>query len=227
MGSPSSPDSTRPRSQCFSASTAATGSTSFSYSTFSYSTFFFFLLLSSSSSSSFSHSLLIHFLSSFFLLMVNGRREGVPAGQEGSLSLAKQIAEDPFLLFEGIYLHAGHSYECKGREEIQKMSDEERHVAATFAERLKKEGIQVKTVSVGSTPTCSHPLKWDGCTEIHPGNYVFYDCQQVAIGSAAWEDCAAFVLTRHFSDFFFFSLPFLRVHSFSHIFFVLSTNLVS
>jgi len=35
-----------------------------------------------------------------------------------------------------------------------------------------------------------------GCTEMHPGNYIFYDCQQVAAHSANWEDCAGMVYTR-------------------------------
>ena len=51
-------------------------------------------------------------------------------------------------------------------------------------------------VSVGATPTCSRGRDWSGCTELHPGNYLFYDVQQVAAGSATWDECACFVLTR-------------------------------
>jgi len=54
----------------------------------------------------------------------------------------------------------------------------------------------VPVVSVGATPTCSRGRNWAGCTELHPGNYLFYDVQQVAAGSATWADCACAVLTR-------------------------------
>jgi D-serine deaminase-like pyridoxal phosphate-dependent protein len=48
----------------------------------------------------------------------------------------------------------------------------------------------VEDVSVGSTPTARHALGVDGVTECRPGNYVFHDASQVALGTCAPEDCA-------------------------------------
>ena len=54
---------------------------------------------------------------------------------------------------------------------------------------------QVPVVGVGSTPTCSNPpAALPGVTEMHPGNYIYYDTmQQVLLGwrrlgfSKKWE----------------------------------------
>ena len=35
-----------------------------------------------------------------------------------------------------------------------------------------------------------------GITELRPGNYVYYDRTQVALGAASWDDCALTVLAR-------------------------------
>lgn len=43
-----------------------------------------------------------------------------------------------------------------------------------FHFRLKDAGISCKS-SIGSTPSCSHPVKdMAQLSEVHPGNYVFY-----------------------------------------------------
>src|SRR5437764_606511 len=52
------------------------------------------------------------------------------------------------------------------------------------------------TSGVGSTPTAMHSGKVPGVTEIRPGNYVFYDRMQVALGVATLADCALSVLVR-------------------------------
>ncbi len=43
-----------------------------------------------------------------------------------------------------------------------------------FSGRLKAAGITCKS-SIGSTPSCSHPVKDMALlSEVHPGNYAFY-----------------------------------------------------
>ena len=63
--------------------------------------------------------------------------------------------------------------------------------------------MAIAVVSVGSTPTCAGDDEFPGVTEIHPGNYVFFDRQQQAVGGCQEEDIAASVLTRvvgHYRD---------------------------
>ncbi len=48
--------------------------------------------------------------------------------------------------------------------------------------RLESLGISVPSIGLGSTPSCSVQKKpLEGLTEIHPGNYVFYDAMQVKV----------------------------------------------
>ena len=54
----------------------------------------------------------------------------------------------------------------------------------------------VEEISVGATPTARFSLKQDGITELRPGNYIYFDRTQVALGAATWDDCALTVLAR-------------------------------
>jgi D-serine deaminase-like pyridoxal phosphate-dependent protein len=69
------------------------------------------------------------------------------------------------------------------------------------AERARKQGARIDEISVGSTPTARFSAKTAGLTELRPGNYVYFDRAQVALGAATLQDCAltvlATVVTRH------------------------------
>uniref|UniRef100_A0A3B3Y2A0 D-serine dehydratase-like domain-containing protein n=1 Tax=Poecilia mexicana TaxID=48701 RepID=A0A3B3Y2A0_9TELE len=96
----------------------------------------------------------------------------------------------------GVYAHCGNTYNCKGVEQIQAVAQETTSFTLQFMEKLKAVGISCKS-SIGSTPSCSHPVSDMGkLSEVHPGNYVFYDVQQSMIGSCGLEDVAVRVLTR-------------------------------
>ncbi len=56
--------------------------------------------------------------------------------------------------------------------------------------------MQVDEISVGATPTARFSLQLEGITEIRPGNYIYFDRTQVALGAATWKDCALTVLAR-------------------------------
>lgn len=121
-------------------------------------------------------------------------RAGVdPEGTEGPV-LARRIQASPHLDFDGVLAHAGHSYACTSIEEVVQVAEAERAVTVGFAERLRAEGIEVRTVSVGSTPTAVHGPDWTGVTELRPGNYAFFDAFQAGIGSCTTDDCAMTVL---------------------------------
>jgi len=62
------------------------------------------------------------------------------------------------------------------------------------AERCEHEGLPIREISVGSTPTAGVAAAVDGVTEIRPGTYVFNDVQQIRLGIATQETCAATVL---------------------------------
>ena len=64
------------------------------------------------------------------------------------------------------------------------------------AKPSRRAGVEVAEISVGATPTVRYSVGVPGITEIRPGNYIYFDRTQVALGAAAWDDCALTVLAR-------------------------------
>ena len=92
--------------------------------------------------------------------------------------------------------HSGHAYAATSAEEAEAAAAEERRAVVALAERLRDDGFEVPTVSVGSTPGMAAVEDLSGIDEARPGNYCFYDGTQAALGSCAWSDCAVTVLTQ-------------------------------
>jgi D-serine deaminase-like pyridoxal phosphate-dependent protein len=119
-----------------------------------------------------------------------GVRPGEPA-----LGLLQDIRNLPGIRFRGLFTHAGHAYGKVSIEEILEVSRQESRAVVETAGCLEEAGIHSEVVSIGSTPTMK---VWEGCkgvTEIRPGNYVFHDAMQVALGVAQPQDCALRVLS--------------------------------
>ncbi len=55
-------------------------------------------------------------------------------------------------------------------------------------------GLALEEVSVGATPSLRFSAGQKGITELRPGNYVYFDRTQVALGAATLDDCALTVL---------------------------------
>ncbi|MFI5166495.1 MAG: alanine racemase [Thermoanaerobaculales bacterium] len=121
-------------------------------------------------------------------------RAGVDPAHKESIAFAARLARSPHLDFRGILTHAGQSYRCRNAEELRGVAAHERDVMVGFAARLRAAGVQVEEVSIGSTPTLVTAEDLTGITEARPGNYVFFDATQVAIGSCRREDVAFSVL---------------------------------
>src|SRR3989442_645409 len=79
------------------------------------------------------------------------------------------------LRFAGILTHAGQSYHCGTREERLAVARHERDAMVEVAGRLRQSGIEVPTVSIGSTPTLTIVDHLDGIDEARPGSYIFFD----------------------------------------------------
>ncbi len=123
-----------------------------------------------------------------------GGRTGVNPERSESVALAHQLATAPGLLLRGLLTHAGHVYGSRDRAEAAAVAAQERDVTVAFARRLRRKGLAVPEVSVGSTPTVCAGTDLAGVTEARPGNYVFFDAFQAAIGSCSFDDCAFTVL---------------------------------
>jgi D-serine deaminase-like pyridoxal phosphate-dependent protein len=133
-------------------------------------------------------------LSAFLKVDCGYHRAGVDPEREESVALAVRMARSPHVAFDGILTHAGHSYHASSPEEIRAVAETERSVMVRFAEKLARAGAPPPEVSVGSTPTVSLGESLEGVTEARPGNYIFFDRFQAAVGSCSLSDTAFSVL---------------------------------
>lgn len=122
-------------------------------------------------------------------------RAGVDPRSEHAVEVARAVVEAPTLRFDGILSHAGHTYSAASPDDVAAVAEEERAVMVEFAERLRQDGIEVPTVSVGSTPGMRAVRDLSGVQEARPGNYALFDYMQVTLGSCTAAECAATVLT--------------------------------
>ncbi len=121
-------------------------------------------------------------------------RCGVEPDSKEALEIPKRISDASNLRFAGILTHAGHSYHYHSRDERLTVARHERDVMTQLAAELRDSGIEVPTVSIGSTPTITVVDHLDGIDEARPGNYIFFDAFQESIGSCTLDDCALTVL---------------------------------
>jgi len=121
-------------------------------------------------------------------------RAGVDPSSRYGLEVARELGAERGLVFDGILSHSGHAYHTRNRDEAAQIAEQERQVMVWFAELLRKDGLPVPSVSVGSTPAMTAAKSLTGVTEARPGNYIFYDRTMVLIGSCEPEDVAVTVL---------------------------------
>jgi D-serine deaminase-like pyridoxal phosphate-dependent protein len=122
-------------------------------------------------------------------------RAGVDPDNPDSVRLATALGRSDAVRFNGLLTHAGHSYHSKTREDIARVAAEEAACLTRFRALVASEmGLDELVRSVGSTPTASVVERFADCDEVRPGNYVFFDAFQSAIGSCAPRDVAVSVL---------------------------------
>ena len=122
------------------------------------------------------------------------RRLGTEPGEQTASILASLVDRTQGARFAGLLAFAGHVYSAGSPKEIVQCAQDEGEAVRHTAEALARHGIEASTLSVGTTPTAHH-LEHEGpVSEARPGNYVFYDATQVALGIASEADCALSVL---------------------------------
>jgi D-serine deaminase-like pyridoxal phosphate-dependent protein len=107
----------------------------------------------------------------------------------GEAVVVADAARRAGLAVAGVFTHGGHSYRPGRRTEVaaQEVASLE---AAALA--LESAGIDVETISAGSTPTMLEAAK-GRVNEIRAGTYVLGDRQQWALGSIPPDGVAVFV----------------------------------
>lgn len=111
------------------------------------------------------------------------------------VAFVKWVCEHENVNFNGLLTHAGHAYGSSNLSEVREIGHQEGKIMVATANALRRSGISVKEVSIGSTPTARFGGAVSGVTEIRPGNYVFNDATQVALGVARPDQCSLKVRT--------------------------------
>jgi D-serine deaminase-like pyridoxal phosphate-dependent protein len=119
-------------------------------------------------------------------------RFGTAPGQRTAQLIADAVASAPSCSFDGLLAFGGHAYNGA----VAAAAEDEREAIRTTLAALDARGIEARVRSIGTTPT-AHVLENPAAeiTEIRPGNYVFYDATQVALGVVDETRCALTVLT--------------------------------
>ncbi len=121
-------------------------------------------------------------------------RAGVDPTTEYALQVAAGIDAAESLSLAGLLSHAGQAYQATSIAHIKAIAEEERGILVDFKARLVAAGYGRPMISVGATPTMWHCESLEGIDEARPGNYVFHDRTQLALGSCQAGDCALTVL---------------------------------
>lgn len=125
---------------------------------------------------------------------VGFHRCGIDPSAAGTVAMIKQVASLPGLRFKGLLSHAGHAYHAHSEDELCRMANDEAATLRDLVAQCRRAGVSVEEVSAGATPPARFSLQQDGFTEFRPGNYVYFDRTQVALGAATLADCALTVL---------------------------------
>jgi len=124
---------------------------------------------------------------------VGFHRCGIDPGSPAADGTVRAIASMRGLRFLGLLSHAGHGYHATTEAEARAIAVEEAQILRDLA---AASDVPCNEISVGATPTARFSVEQQGITEMRPGNYAYFDRTQVALGSAAWDECALTVLAR-------------------------------
>lgn len=126
----------------------------------------------------------------FFIKIDTGyHRAGVEATNVSTINAILKSSLSPFLYFEGFLTHSGHAYHVKDQAELSAIQQNTSEKLLMLKKKYQTQYPDI-ILSVGDTPTCSQlPIK-SGIDEIRPGNFVFFDVMQFALGSCTLENIA-------------------------------------
>ncbi len=118
----------------------------------------------------------------------------VGVSEQDAEPLATAIAGLDGLALRGVCIHEGTVYgepdparrRALGRDQVSRLAE--------VGQRLRDAGLPVDVVSCGATPSFRDVVDVEGMTELRPGNYVFYDAMQAALGVVDADRCALSVL---------------------------------
>ncbi len=126
----------------------------------------------------------------FIKIDVGSHRTGV---DPSNIRLIENILEEAelssHLTFKGFLSHAGHTYQCRAKQDVLNIHNESRHIMGMLKQQFISRYPDL-IISLGDTPGCCMAEDFGGVDEIRPGNFVYFDLTQVAIGAADYDQVA-------------------------------------
>lgn len=113
--------------------------------------------------------------------------------KEEILLVVKALQQSKKLRFHGLLTHAGHSYHASSLFALKEIYHDTVTKLNVLREYLLQNGVLTVELSYGDTPTCSVMDKFYGIHEIRCGNFIYFDVQQLYLGTCYQEDIAAAV----------------------------------
>lgn len=106
------------------------------------------------------------------------------------LDFLQKVTASENLNLKGLLTHAGQTYRTNSASTAIAMHKASTDRMLLLKDYLSKKGYPDLQISVGDTPGCWLSDQLGGVDEIRPGNFVFFDCHQVEIGTCQAQDIA-------------------------------------
>ncbi len=152
------------------------------------------LLVESSESVLFLHNNLLHPCDIWIKVDTGAQRTGLSWQEpQAVIDIAKRIQKSQNTNLRGLLTHAGQTYQAHGTAQICPIYHESVARINQVHAALTAEAFRDIEISVGDTPGCSVCPDLGQVDEIRPGNFIFYDAQQLQIGACRFEDIAVAV----------------------------------
>jgi D-serine deaminase-like pyridoxal phosphate-dependent protein len=129
-------------------------------------------------------------------------RTGIPWNEpDVVLQILAESRKYPQLVIRGILTHAGNTYSAQSPGEAIRLHSESTTRMIDLQKTIIQAGFTKPLISIGDTPGCSLLNDFGLVDEIRPGNFVFYDSEQLEIGSCIQEQIsvalACPIVARH------------------------------
>jgi len=135
-----------------------------------------------------------------YTIIINSglNRLGIPPKEAAKFARALKPFKN--LKFRGISTHPGHVYSATENKQVSKYALQEVETLQMASDLLKADNFEVDIITSGSTPTFQEAVTDSTIDIFHPGNYVYHDAVQVALGMATQSECALTVLAAIISN---------------------------
>lgn len=119
-------------------------------------------------------------------------RAGVTS--QNMVALGHFIESLPNLQLDGIFVYRSVHHPQAAGYSAEELGREEGDIAVALADEMRAAGLEIRSVSAGSTPTGRAAAQVPGVTEVRPGTYVFGDEMLANSGVMARDQLALSIL---------------------------------